>query len=88
MSNNLSLNPADIANMTRAVRLAQSRGAYQMEETSQLLESVVRLEGWVAVVKQAQEQADQEKAQAQTQDPTEPEAPVAPAEVKPNKEKK
>lgn len=76
MSNELSLNPADVDNMTRAVRLANKRGAFEMEETAQLLASVSRLETWIATVKQAQEQAqEQERAQAQAD---EPELPLTP----------
>lgn len=61
MANELSLNPADVDNMTRAVRLAAKRGAFEMEETAQLLASVSRLEQWVLSVKKAQEEAAQEE---------------------------
>ena len=57
MENELSLNPADVDNMTRAVRLASKRGAFEMEETAQLLASVTRLEQWVKTVRLAQEEA-------------------------------
>jgi len=68
MPNDFNLNPADVDNMTRAVRLAQERGAFKMEETAQLLPSVARLESWVTIVKQAQEQAEREAAAAATED--------------------
>ena len=81
MSNEFSLNPADVDNMTRAVRLAQERGAFKMEEAVQLLPSVARLETWVTIVKQAQEQAEQEAAAAASQD-TEATPPPSPKEKK------
>lgn len=71
MTNDLSLNPADVENMVRAVRLAQGRGAFQMEESAQLINSVSRLERWVATVRQAQEQADAQARQAQEQESSE-----------------
>lgn len=55
----LSLNPADIQNLTNAVRFASKNGAFEMEHITQLFPSVNRLEEWVVAIQAAQDEAAQ-----------------------------
>lgn len=43
----LSLDPGDVDNVVRAVRVASKRGAFEMEENAQLIHSVQALEVWL-----------------------------------------
>ena len=56
----LSLNPGDIEVLIRAVRTANRRGAYELEEASQLLQPVTNLEEWVKEVAQARASVETE----------------------------
>ena len=62
MSGDLSINPADIENIVVAVRIASKRGAFEMEETAQLLSSVTAIEKWIEGIKVAQNAAADEAA--------------------------
>ena len=68
----LSINPADIQNLTHAVRFAAKSGAFEMEQVSQLFPSVSRLEEWVNAIKEAQDQAARETEEAEVVEPTAP----------------
>ena len=55
----MELDINDINLATQAIRLAQSRGAFQMEETAQLLNSIIRLEEFYST-----QQANQERMES------------------------
>ena len=60
----LSLDPGDVDNLVRAVRVASGRGAFQMEESAQLLQSVQALEVWLKEIVDARARVAEQSEEA------------------------
>jgi len=58
----MTLDPTDVDNVVRAVRVASKRGAFEMEESAQLIHSVQNLEAWLKEVVDARARVANEVA--------------------------
>jgi hypothetical protein len=65
----LSLNPTDVDNVVRAVRVAAKRGAYEMEESAQLIHSVQNLEAWLQELVDARARVEEDRPEAKPETP-------------------
>ncbi len=57
----LTLDPSDVDNVVRAVRIASRRGAFEMEENAQLIRSVQALEEWLKEIVDARARVSEDK---------------------------